>query len=104
MSKLVDIRGIGPFIAKALAASGVRTVEALACASSDKLVAVRGISTAKADVIQAAAKELLAAGEAAAPTDKDRKKPKKDKKEKGKDKKKRSKAKKDRRKKDRKKK
>ena len=95
MSKLVDIRGIGPFMAKALAASGVRTVEALASASTDKLVAVRGISAAKADVIQAAAKELLAAGEAAVPTDKDRKKPKKHKKKKGKkDKKKRSKGKK----------
>ena len=90
MSNLTDVTGIGPAMATALAGHGIKSIQNLAAASPDKLIAVRGISAVKAEAIQAAAKDMLSTG-AAAPAAGDAKKPKKDKK---KDKKKKSKGKK----------
>jgi hypothetical protein len=59
--QLTDVRGIGPSTARALEAQGVRTVEVLAKASADKVVATRGFGEARAAEVIAAANALLAA-------------------------------------------
>lgn len=59
--QLTDVQGIGPTTAKALEAQGLRTVAALAKASTDKVVAAPGFGEIRAAEVIAAAAALLAA-------------------------------------------
>ncbi len=59
--QLTDVRGIGPSTAQALEAQGIRTVAALAKASTAKVTAAPGFGEARAADVIAAAAELLAA-------------------------------------------
>ncbi|MDH3664539.1 MAG: helix-hairpin-helix domain-containing protein [Alphaproteobacteria bacterium] len=103
MAELIEIKGVGPVLAKACVRNGYGGVDQLAAAMPDELVVVPGISDAKAKLLIAAAQALL--GEASSSNSeatpinasaedtsleaKDRKKKKKDKKKnKKKDKKK----------------
>jgi NAD-dependent DNA ligase len=101
---IIDIPGIGPAAAEALAEHRIRTLAALARASVEKISSIPGFSEARAAKIIAAAAELTAAsGTTPAATDegtsakrekaagkgkKDKKDKKKKNKGKGKDKKK----------------
>lgn len=58
--QLTDIQGIGPTTAKALEAQGLRTVAALAKASTDKVVAAPGFGEIRAAEVIGAAAALLA--------------------------------------------
>lgn len=58
-SGITDIAGIGPAAANTLAEHGIRTLKALSNASVDKVAAVPGFSTARAQKVIAAAAELL---------------------------------------------
>jgi len=60
MSALTDIKGIGPVLAKACADKGYRTIKKIATAVVAELATVPGISEARAKVLVAAAKSLLA--------------------------------------------
>jgi len=60
-AQLTDVRGIGPTMASALEAQGVRTVAALAKASIDKVTAAPGFGEARAAEVIGAATNLLAA-------------------------------------------
>ena len=63
--QLTDVRGIGPAAARILEAQGIRTVAALAKASTDKVTTAPGFAETRAtDVIAAAAALLAAAGAA----------------------------------------
>ena len=98
---IIDITGIGPAAAAALADHGLGSLKALASASVDKVSAVPGFSAARAQKAIAAAAELLAsntetgaaAGQSKAPKDKKSGKDKKDKKKKDKKKNKKDKRK-----------
>lgn len=103
--QLTDIQGIGESTATVLVQHGFNTVRAVAEATPDSLSTVPGFQTARAEVIQKAAEELLRQSETEEAesievwTDsKDKKekkkKDKKKKKNKGKDKKKKNKKKK----------
>lgn len=59
MPELVEIKGIGPALAKACAANGYGSVETIAAAVLNDLVAVPGINEAKAKLVIAAAQDLL---------------------------------------------
>ena len=58
---IIDITGIGPAAAEALAEHRIRTVATLARASVEKVSAVPGFSEVRATRVIAAATELLAA-------------------------------------------
>ena len=99
---IIDIQGIGPAAARALAENNINSLKELAGASVDQIAAVPGFSAARAANVIAAATDLLAATGTSIPADnepkkggkkggkgkKDKKKNKKKKKGKGKDKKK----------------
>jgi hypothetical protein len=102
---IIDIQGIGPTAASALAENNINTLKALARASADQIAAVPGFSAERAAKVILAATELLAASGTSVPAEdkakkgakkgskgkKDKKKKKKNKgkgKGKGKDKKK----------------
>ena len=59
MPELIEIKGIGPALAKACAAKGYGSVETVAAAVLNDLVAVPGISEAKAKLVIEAARDLL---------------------------------------------
>ena len=59
--QLTDVRGIGPSAARALEEQGIRTVAALAKASTDKVTAAPGFGETRAAGVIAAAAALLAA-------------------------------------------
>jgi predicted RecB family nuclease len=59
--QLTDVGGIGPSMARALEAQGIRTVAALAKAGVDKVTAARGFGETRAAGVIAAAAALLAA-------------------------------------------
>jgi hypothetical protein len=87
---IIDIPGIGPAAAKALAEHGIRTLASLSKASVKKIASVPGFSEARATQVIADAAELLAAS-GITPSAKEKEsgkkdKGKKDKKEKGKNK------------------
>ena len=65
MSALTDIKGIGPVLAKACADKGYRSIKKIATAVVADLATVPGISEARAKMLVAAAKSLLANGPAA---------------------------------------
>ena len=70
-AQLTDVRGIGPSMAQALEAQGIRTVAALAKAKVDKVTAAPGFGEIRAaEVIAAAAALLAAAGAPRAATGK----------------------------------
>jgi NAD-dependent DNA ligase len=88
---IIDIPGIGPAAAKALAEHGIRTLANLSRASVKKIASVPGFSEARATQVIADAAELLTAS-GITPSAKEKEsgkkdKGKKDKKKKGKDKK-----------------
>ena len=58
-TKLIEIVGIGPTTAKQLVDSGIRTVTILADASIEKIAAIRGFATNRAELVISAAKRLL---------------------------------------------
>ena len=57
---IIDITGIGPAAAEALAEHRIRTVASLANASVENISAIPGFSEARAERVIAAAAELLA--------------------------------------------
>ena len=59
MPELTEIKGVGPVLAKACADNGYTDVEQIAAAMLHDLVAVPGISEAKAKLVIAAAQDLL---------------------------------------------
>ena len=56
---IIDIKGIGPAAAETLAEYGINTVDALAEASIEEIVAIRGFSETRASMVIAEAAELL---------------------------------------------
>ena len=64
---IIDIPGIGPAAAEALAEHRIRGLASLARASVEKISAVPGFSEARAERVIAAAAELLAASGATPP-------------------------------------
>lgn len=60
MIEIIEIRGIGPVLAKACADSGYASVREIAAALSSELMTVHGVSEAKARRLIDAAKALLA--------------------------------------------
>jgi transcription termination factor NusA len=99
---IIDIKGIGPAAAETLAEYGINTVDALAEASIEEIVAIRGFSETRAAMVIADAADLLSAsGISLIADDSDKPLGKQDiKKDKKKDKKKKGKGKKDKGKKD----
>jgi transcription termination factor NusA len=94
---IIDIQGIGPAAASALAENNVNSLKELAGASVDQIAAVPGFSAERAAKVIAAATDLLAASGTSIPDEEPKKggkkagkgkKDKKKKKKKGKDKKK----------------
>ena len=67
MPELVEIKGIGPVMAKACAENGYASVEQIAAAMVSEFVAVPGVNEARAKQLIDAAKLVL--NGAAAPTD-----------------------------------
>ena len=65
MKPVTDVRGVGEVLAKALIASGYKSAEDIAKATPAKLVQVSGIGAARAPVLIAAAKEVVATKPAA---------------------------------------
>lgn len=59
MPELTAIKGVGPVLAKACAENGYDRVEQIAAAMLHDLIAVPGISEAKAKLVIAAAQDLL---------------------------------------------
>ena len=59
MPKLIDVKGIGPVLAKACAANGFGSVEKIAKAKDTEFSSVPGVSEARAAVIIEAAMALL---------------------------------------------
>jgi len=72
---ILDIQGIGPAAARALAEHNLKTLKALAGASIDEIAAVPGFSVARATNVAAAATGLLAASGMSMPADDNAKKP-----------------------------
>ena len=64
MPELVELKGVGPVLAKACAERGYESVETIAAAKADDLVVVRGISPARAQMLIEAARTLLNGGSA----------------------------------------
>jgi Holliday junction resolvasome RuvABC DNA-binding subunit len=60
MPEIVEIRGVGPVLAKACADNGYGSVQKIAMAPLDELVVVPGVSDARARQLIAAAQALLA--------------------------------------------
>jgi transcription termination factor NusA len=58
---IIDIKGIGPAAAETLAEYGINSVDALAEASIETIVAIRGFSETRAAMVIAEAAELLSA-------------------------------------------
>ena len=56
---IIDIKGIGPAAAETLAEYGINSVDALAEASIETIVAIRGFSETRAAMVIAEAAELL---------------------------------------------
>jgi hypothetical protein len=89
MPELTEIKGVGPILAKACADNGYGSIDKIATALQNDLVAVPGISEAKAKLLITAAQAMLseaseslssAASADVAPTELKDKKPKKKKK------------------------
>ena len=59
MPELIEIKGIGPALAKACTDNGYGSVETIAAAVLNDLIAVPGINEAKAKLVIAAAQDLL---------------------------------------------
>ena len=59
--EIIDIPGIGPAAAAALAEHGIKSVASLSKASVERISAIPGFSEARAAGVIAAAAELLAA-------------------------------------------
>ncbi|MGI9418035.1 MAG: helix-hairpin-helix domain-containing protein [Geminicoccaceae bacterium] len=59
MPELTEIKGVGPVLAKACAENGYDNVQQIAAAMLHDLVAVPGISEAKAKLVITAAQDLL---------------------------------------------
>lgn len=66
MTSILDVRGVGPALAKSLAACGIKTAEDLAAIESINLLAVPKIGQPRAVSLMAAAKALTSAVPAAA--------------------------------------
>jgi hypothetical protein len=80
---IIDITGIGPAAAEALAEHRIKTVARLATASVETITAIPGFSAARAEWVIAAAGELLAeSGTTPAATDTEKESSNKDKKDK----------------------
>lgn len=62
MSEIVEIKGVGPVLAKACAVKGYGSVEKIATAMVVELVAVPGVSEVRAKQLIDAAKTLLNGG------------------------------------------
>ena len=62
MFDIIEIKGIGPVLAKDCAANGYGSVEKIATAKVEEFVTVPGISEIRADHIIKAAKSLLNGG------------------------------------------
>ena len=62
MSEIVEIKGVGPVLAKACAGKGYGSVEKIAAAMVVELVAVPGVSEVRAKQLIDAAKTLLNGG------------------------------------------
>ena len=58
---IIDIKGIGPAAAETLAEYGINSVDELAEASIETIVAIRGFSETRAATVIAEAAELLSA-------------------------------------------
>ena len=58
---IIDIKGIGPAAAETLAEYGINSVDALAEASIETIVAIRGFSETRAAMVIAEAAEQLSA-------------------------------------------
>ena len=94
---VMELRGVGKGIARALAENGIETIGDLAAASVDKLTGIRGFGVARAKSLVMAAKAALKGAGSAAPgaggddnADEKKKKKKKKKKKNKKNKKKKN--------------